>query len=160
MSGPMQRILGGSSDSADEATASAETTPVPDPDTQATTPSSDPGFLDRGKLRRRLRYLRRARELGYRDLGGLVFDLRRFERDRSDLVDAKVAALRELDDELRAIETALEDRRPINVLREPGISECQKCGALHSSADRFCAQCGVALQATGDSAPDEPKTED
>src|SRR3954452_24486128 len=41
---------------------------------------SGPSFRDRGKLRRRLRYLRRVRELGFRDLGGLVFDLDRFGR--------------------------------------------------------------------------------
>src|SRR5262249_17511758 len=39
-----------------------------------------PSFRDRGRLRRRLRYLRRVRELGFRDLGGLAFDLHRFSR--------------------------------------------------------------------------------
>src|SRR4051794_25570676 len=38
-------------------------------------PSADESWRRRSGMRRRLRYLRRARELALRDLGGLVFDL-------------------------------------------------------------------------------------
>jgi hypothetical protein len=105
-----------------------------------------PSFRSRGAMRRRLRYLRRARELGFRDLGGLVFDLRRFERERRDLVDAKVQALFEVDSELRALERALGDRREVHELREAGIASCPRCGALHGSDARFCSSCGLALR--------------
>ena len=104
-----------------------------------------PSFRSRGAMRRRLRYLRRARELGFRDLGGLVFDLRRFERDRPDLVDAKIHALYDVDTELRALERVLEDRHDVTELREAGIASCPRCGALHSSDARFCSSCGLAL---------------
>jgi hypothetical protein len=104
-----------------------------------------PGFRSRGAMRRRLRYLRRARELGFRDLGGLVFDLRRFERDRPDLIDAKINALYDVDTELRALERVLEDRHEVTELREAGIASCPRCGALHSSDARFCSSCGLAL---------------
>src|SRR5947209_14718945 len=50
-------------------------------------------FRMRGRMRRRLRFLRQARELGFRDLGGLVFDLHRFGRSRHDLVLAKLQRL-------------------------------------------------------------------
>jgi ribosomal protein L32 len=102
-----------------------------------------PSFRDRGRMRRRLRYLRRARELGFRDLGGLVFDLRRFGRRREDLVEAKVRALYAVDRELRALETALNARIPIHELREPGVTSCPHCGALHASDARFCPSCGT-----------------
>jgi hypothetical protein len=102
-----------------------------------------PSFRDRGRMRRRLRYLRRARELGFRDLGGLVFDLRRFGRRREDLVEAKVRALYAVDRELRALETALNARVPIHELREPGVTSCPHCGALHGSDARFCPSCGT-----------------
>jgi len=111
---------------------------------ESTAPSS-PGFRDRGRLRRRLRYLRRARELGFRDLGGLIFDLHRFERERPDLVQAKLDALREVDGELRALEVALDDRRSLHELHEPGISACPRCGALHGSDANFCPACGTAV---------------
>ena len=101
-------------------------------------------FRDRGKLRRRLRYLRRVRELGFRDLGGLVFDLDRFGRERPDLVELKLAGLRSIDAELRTLETALDDERPVEELSEPGISACAHCGALHGSEARFCPACGTA----------------
>jgi hypothetical protein len=108
-------------------------------------PEAEPTFRSRGSMRRRLRYLRRARELGFRDLGGLVFDLRRFERDRPDLVEAKIHALFEVDHELRALERALDDRRELHELREPGIASCPRCGALHGSEARFCPSCGLSL---------------
>lgn len=105
--------------------------------------SDRPGFLERGRMRRRLRYLRRAHELGLRDLGGLVFDLRRFRRQRFDLVEAKLQALTAVDREMRALEHALNDRRPITELREAGIATCSRCGALTASDANYCAQCGM-----------------
>jgi hypothetical protein len=105
-----------------------------------------PGFRERGRLRRRLRYLRKLRELQVRDLGGLVFDLRRFERKRDDLVAQKIDQIRATDNELRVLETALEERRDLRDVREPGIGgTCPRCFALYGSNDRFCANCGAAL---------------
>lgn len=106
---------------------------------------SRPSFRDRGRLRRRLRYLRRVRELGFRDLGGLAFDLHRFGRRNDDLVLGKLAALDAVDRELRAIERVLNERRDILELREPGVAACPRCGALHGSDARFCPQCGIAF---------------
>jgi ribosomal protein L40E len=102
-----------------------------------------PSFRDRGRLRRRMRYLRSVRELGFRDLGGLVFDLHRFARRNDELVLGKLAALDAVDRELRAIERVLDERRDIVELREPGVAACPRCGALHGSDARFCPQCGT-----------------
>src|SRR6478609_1799808 len=90
-----------------------------------------------------MRYLRRVRELGFRDLGGLAFDLHRFSRRNDELVLGKLAALDAVDRELRAIERVLDERRDIVELREPGIAACPRCGALHGSDARFCPQCGT-----------------
>lgn len=105
-----------------------------------------PSFRQRGRLRRRLRYLRRVRELGFRDLGGLIFDQHRFSRVNTTLVDGKLHALVAVDGELRALEHALDDRRPLTELREPGISVCSRCGALHGSEARFCPSCGTPVR--------------
>src|SRR5512133_2053240 len=105
-----------------------------------------PSFRQRGRLRRRLRYLRRVRELGFRDLGGRIFDQHRFSRVNTTLVDGKLQALVAVDGELRALEHALDDRRPLTELREPGISVCSRCGALHGSEARFCPSCGTPVQ--------------
>jgi hypothetical protein len=105
-----------------------------------------PSFRHRGRLRRRLRYLRRIRELGFRDLGGLVFDQHRFSQANEELVRSKVNALAAVDQELRALEHALDDHRPITELREPGISVCPRCGGLHGSEARYCPSCGVAFR--------------
>src|SRR5262245_98332 len=118
------------------------TTPVAGVDSAT---AASPSFRDRGRLRRRLRYLRRVRELGFRDLGGLVFDQHRFNRPNEELVRGKLAALQGVDAELRALETLLDDPRPIHELREPGVAACVRCGALHGTDARFCPSCGVAI---------------
>jgi hypothetical protein len=105
-----------------------------------------PGFRSRGRMRRRLRYLRRVRELGFRDLGGLVFDQHRFGRPDDELVRGKLAALGAIDAELRALQAALDDERPITELREPGVAACPRCGALHGTDARFCPSCGSPLR--------------
>ncbi|HEX4837895.1 MAG TPA: hypothetical protein VFV03_05165 [Solirubrobacteraceae bacterium] len=109
-----------------------------------------PGFGERGRMRRRARFLRKARELAYRDLGGLVFDLHRFGRRNDRVVMAKLATLRQIDTELRALEEALRDRRPVTVLREVGIAACPRCAAIHGSDDRFCPGCGLAFDTHAD----------
>jgi ribosomal protein L40E len=112
---------------------------------QQETAPAQPGFRDRGRLRRRLRFLRRARELAFRDIGGLMFDMRRFGSERPDLVESKIGALAAVDQELRALERILDDRRPLHELREPGITSCARCGALHSSEANFCPHCGLQV---------------
>ncbi len=128
-----------------DADPDAEPPLAPEPvDPVAAIPQS-PGWRARGRLRRRMRYLREVRELGYRDLGGLVFDQHRFQRPNDGLVHGKVLAVDAVDRELRAIEQALRAATPVNELALPGISACQRCGALHGTDARYCPQCGLAF---------------
>ena len=113
-------------------------------------PVEQPGFRSRGRARRRARFLRRARELAYRDLGGLVYNLHRFGQRNDPLVLAKLGTLGQIDTELRAIEAALAERRPITVLREAGITACPRCAAIHGSEDRFCPNCGLPMSRHAD----------
>jgi hypothetical protein len=108
-------------------------------------PAAPAGFQSRGRARRRARFLRKARELAYRDLGGLVFNLHRFGQRNDALVLAKLTTLTQIDGELRAIEGALGERQPITVLREAGITACPRCAAIHSSEDSFCPNCGMSM---------------
>ncbi len=103
------------------------------------------GFGARGRTRRRVRFLRKARELAYRDLGGLVFNLHRFGQRNDPLVVAKLSMLDRIDGELRALESTLEQRQPVTVLREAGITACPRCAAIHASEDRFCPNCGLPV---------------
>jgi hypothetical protein len=125
-----------------EAEPAAEPAPAIDP--VAAVPAN-PTWRERGRLRRRLRYLREVRELGYRDLGGLVFDQHRFQRPNDGLVQGKVLAIDAVDRELRAIEQALRAGTLVTELALPGVSACQRCGALHGSDARYCPQCGLAF---------------
>ena len=118
----------------------------------------EPGFRQRGRIRRRAGYLRRLREVQLRDIGGFMLELHRFERDRPDLVMAKVDGAARTDTELRALQRALGEEHPIGELSEAGIGgACQQCGAVHGSGDRFCASCGEPLNGTESSESPEPE---
>ena len=105
-----------------------------------------PGFLERGRMRRRARYLRKLREVQMRDIGGFLLELHRFGRQRPDLVQAKIAGAVHTDRELRALERALGEQQLLREVREPGLGgACENCGAVHGSLDRFCASCGEPL---------------
>jgi hypothetical protein len=104
-----------------------------------------PGFRERGGMRRRARFLRKARELAYRDLGGLVFEMHRLGHRNDELVAAKLNVLRSFDGELHALEAALGERRPVTVLRETGIAACPRCAAIHGGEDHFCPACGMPM---------------
>ncbi len=125
-------------------------TPVRAPDGEppavdAPAPTGPPGFGERGRMRRRARFLRKARELAYRDLGGLVFNLHRFGQRNDALVLAKLGTLGQIDYELRTLEGALAEHQPVTVLRDAGIAACPRCAAIHGSEDRFCPNCGLAM---------------
>ena len=118
-----------------------------------------PTTLRRGRLRKRLRFLERERELLLRDLGGLVYEIHRSgtaadrERHRT-LVADKVARLNGLDAELESGLVALGEARGDTVLREPGIGGlCPRCGEIHGSDARFCSACGFPLEVAGAAAP-------
>jgi hypothetical protein len=112
--------------------------------------AEQPGFRSRGRTRRRARFLRRARELAYRDLGGLVYNLHRFGQRNDPLVLAKLSTLSHIDGELRTIESALDERSPVTVLREAGITACPRCAAIHGSEDRYCPNCGLPMSRHAD----------
>jgi hypothetical protein len=139
----------------------ADTEAAAQPVDSASAPSP-PGFGARGRVRRRARFLRKARELAYRDLGGLVFSLHRFGQRNDSLVLAKLATLSRIDAELRTLETSLSERQSVTVLREAGITACPRCAAIHSGEDRFCPNCGLSMSRRSDlpiaGAPPAPAT--
>jgi len=155
MANLLQRIRRAPEPAADPAPAPPEptsdgapTTEVPAAPQPAAPPPvpTAPSWRIRGRLRRRARYLRAAREVGLRDLGGLVFEAHRLERERPDLVNAKLESLAALDRERREIEAALGDPRETDLLRVPGLASCQSCGELIASEARFCSSCGAATK--------------
>src|ERR1700727_2735762 len=119
--------------------------PEDSPAVDTPVPAGPPGFRERGRMRRRARFLRKARELAYRDLGGLVFNLHRFGQRNDALVIAKLGTLGHIAAEPRPPEPALGDRQPVTILRDAGIAACPRCAAIHGSEDRFCPNCGLAM---------------
>jgi hypothetical protein len=112
----------------------------------------------RGRLRRRLRYLRRARELMLRDLGGLLYEVHRTGGGEVDphatVIGAKVQRLTTVDAEAHAIEHALSSPRGETVVFQPGVGgTCAVCGELYGSAARFCSNCGAAVGAAPAATP-------
>jgi hypothetical protein len=119
----------------------------------------------RGKLRRRLRYLRHVRELLLRDLGGFTFEVHRTaggtaQEPQQRLAAAKAQRISALDAEVRALESRLGEPHE-TLLREPGIGgTCPECGELHASDAHFCSRCGTALdeKARAQRAAEQPPT--
>jgi hypothetical protein len=99
-------------------------------------------FLQRATLRRRLRFLRRRRELALHDLGGFVFESHRLGESRPELTTDKLSELDAIDAELETLQRALAVREELAVLHEPGISACPRCSTIHDSSANFCPGCG------------------
>jgi hypothetical protein len=118
----------------------------------------------RGRLRRRLRYLRRARELMLRDLGGLLYEIHRTGGGNVDahstVVGAKVQRIAGVDAEAHALETALGAPRGETTVFEPGVGgTCATCGELYGSNARFCSNCGTPIGAVAAAKPPETAQE-
>jgi hypothetical protein len=123
---------------------------------QASAEPQPPSFVERGRVRRRVRYLRRLREVQLRDLGGFIVELHRAHEIRPELVRDKLDSAIRTEAELRALERALGSDQPFRELREAGIGGvCAACGTVHGTTDRFCSACGEPLGADAeDGAPD------
>lgn len=100
------------------------------------------GFLQRAVIRRRVRFLRRRRDLALHDLGGFVFESHRLGEQRDDVHAQKLAALAALDRELETLEHALNLHQELAVLHEPGIACCPHCSTIHDSCANYCPNCG------------------
>jgi hypothetical protein len=110
------------------------------------------GVAERGRARRRLRYLRRLRELQLRDLAGFVLDLYRFGEQRDRLVRQKLDRVIDTDKESHALEALLGEGQSGDArmyeIRLPGVGgTCPSCGDFHATAAHFCANCGINLAA-------------
>ena len=115
----------------------------------------------RGRLRRRLRYLRRVRELMLRDLGGLAYEVHRTGGGdftaHSGVIGGKIERLALLDAETVAIERALGAPRSEAVVFEPGVGgTCDVCGELFGSAASYCSSCGTPTDPAARATPAEP----
>jgi hypothetical protein len=109
-----------------------------------------PASARRGRLRRRLRYLRSVREILLRDLGGLTYEIHRTASGQSHerLQRGKAERIAALDAEVRALEARLCEPHPATTLREAGIGgTCPVCGELHARDAHFCSRCGAPLDA-------------
>jgi len=106
-------------------------------------------FLERAVLRRRIRFLRRRRELALHDLGGFVYETHRLGESRPELTAQKLDDVDAIDGELATLERALGLGEELIVLHEPGISSCMHCSTIHDSAARFCPGCGRPTSGSG-----------
>src|SRR3954447_24427337 len=126
----------------------ADLPPGLDPDELAAVPTTS---ARRGRLRKRVAFLRAARELLLRDLGGFVYEIHRTAGDHEHeahrrLRATKLDRLSRVDAELHELELLLDDVRRNVVVSEPGVGgECPECGELFGSAAHYCSHCGLPL---------------
>ena len=130
-----------------------------DPDELAARPATS---ARRSKLRRRVAFLRAAREVLLRDLGGFMYEVHRTAHDieheaHRRLRETKLTRLARVDAELHEIETRLDDVRRQVLVREPGVGgECPQCGELFSSWAHYCGNCGLPLTESRAQGPCRP----
>jgi hypothetical protein len=110
-------------------------------------PAATPTTAERGSIRKRARRLQRLREVQLRELGALVVEMKRLDRDNPDLLKRKAAELLALDEELRGLRTALGQRETVEQLVAAGVAgSCRRCATLLSTDDLFCPHCGLATE--------------
>jgi hypothetical protein len=115
---------------------------------------SGTGSRERGRMRRRLRELRRLREAQLLELGALVLEAHRHGRDDSPVIKTKAADAAAIDAEARALADALGSDAGLDTVVAAGIAgPCPTCGTLTSTSARFCSNCGTALDGRPGAAP-------
>lgn len=108
--------------------------------------TSATGSRERGQMRRRLRELRRVREATLLELGALVLEAHRQDRDDSPVIKRKAAEAAALDEEARALAAALSTDGGLDTIVAAGVAgPCPACGTLTSTSARFCSTCGTPL---------------
>ena len=80
------------------------------------------GSRERGRMRRRLRELRSLREAALLELGALVLEAHRQERDDSPVIKRKAAEAAALDEEARAIADALDSDAGLDTIVTAGVA--------------------------------------
>jgi hypothetical protein len=112
---------------------------------------------ERGRMRRRLRELRRLREAQLLELGALVLEAHKHGRDEdSPVIKSKAAEVATTDAEARALADALGADGTLDAVVAAGVGgPCPTCGTLVSTAARFCSNCGTPLDGRPDAAPPE-----
>lgn len=102
-------------------------------------------------MRRRLRAVRRDRDARLLELGALVFELRRRERDAPALVEVAVQRVQALDEEERALVAAVAG--PEVVAASAASPDCGSCHAPLPTGARFCPACGGPVATSAAAAP-------
>ena len=112
------------------------------------------GSRERGRMRRRLRELRRLREAQLLELGALVLEAHKHGRSDSPVIKTKAAEAAATDAEARAVADALGTDAGLDTIVSSGIAgPCPTCGTLASTAWRFCSTCGTPLDGRPDATP-------
>jgi hypothetical protein len=104
------------------------------------------GVRDRRLLRQRLRRTRHVREARLTELGVLVAEMQRRGRWNDSLVEEWTDEIERAAREQGELDEALRGGRPLGELVGSGlVAQCETCGRIGGSADRYCAGCGSEL---------------
>ncbi len=131
----------------------AEAAPHPLPDGEGHKPS----FSERAALRRRVKTLRARRDTGLLELGAIVLDQRRFgDPTAGALLRRRTDELGDLDNEIAAIERALDQHASAAAVAALGAVRCVGCSSLVGPTDRYCAHCGTPRPVGGQEGAQPP----
>lgn len=130
--------------------------PTPNvPASPADEPLAKPSFSERAALRRRVKSLRARRDAGLLELGAITIDQRRFgDPTAGSLLRKRTDELVDLDNEIAAIEHALDKDASATAVAALATVRCLGCGSLVGPADRYCAHCGTPRPTDAAAPPD------
>lgn len=134
--------------------------PTPAAESEPDEHFAKPSFSERAALRRRVKTLRARRDAGLLELGAITIDQRRFgDPTAGTLLRRRTDELVDLDNEIAAIEYALEEHASATAIAALGTVRCLGCGTLVGPVDRYCAHCGTPRPtdaAPSERRPDQP----
>src|SRR5205085_2101056 len=111
------------------------------------------GSRERGRMRRRLRELRRLREAQLLELGALVLEAHKHGRADSPVIKTKASEAAATDAEARTLAEALDadanEHAAVTEVRDGRAAQealaCPNCGAPADAGQLMCLECGQRL---------------
>lgn len=94
-------------------------------------------WVEIAKIKLQIADLRREIAAANEGLGRLVYDARQSGEDIEEMVEACVAHIRELYEQM--------DKLEAKVMEAKNVVRCDECGAFNESVATFCNRCGTKL---------------
>ena len=95
-------------------------------------------MVDISKLRLSATEITREISNQFEEIGRMVYETKKEEKDNQEAIDAKMAAIDELYEQLDAVNDKLDELKK--------TIKCEKCGTRSGKGTIYCPKCGTKLE--------------